>query len=148
MSPPCKERHRQSTRLREFDYSQAGAYLITLVTHKRECFLGEVVGDRIVLSTYRKIAFAEWFKPSGIRQEIELHDDEFVVMPNHIHGIVWISTEDETLVSSSNKRSNLTINNSNPGVRATGRAPLRDQHEYEPGSLSGSTASFSFMTIL
>ena len=112
MSSTCKESYRQSTRLRGFDCSQAGAYFITIVTHMRQCFLGKVAGDRVVLSPYGKIAFTEWFKSSGIRQEIELHDDEFVVMPNHIHGIVWI-----------------TVGAPGPGVRATGRSPLRDQYE-------------------
>jgi putative transposase len=142
MSSTCKESHRKSTRLMVFDYSQAGAYFITIVTHKRQCFLGKVVGDRVVLSPYGKIAFTEWFKSSGIRQEIELHDDEFVIMPNHIHGIAWISTKDEILESNSNKRSNSTINNSNLGVRATGRSPLRNGYEKKSGPLPKSLGSF------
>ena len=130
MSLTRKERHRQSTRLKEFDYAQAGAYFITIVTHKRECFFGEVIGDRIVLSTYGKIAFTEWFKSSGIRQEIQLHDDEFVIMPNHVHGIVWFISE--------NKIPNLE-NKPSLGVRAHGRAPLQANHNAlrrQPRSLS------------
>jgi hypothetical protein len=61
MSSVRKEMQGQSTRLIEFDYIQAGAYFITNVTYMRECFLGKVMGDHVVLSVYGKIAYSEWF---------------------------------------------------------------------------------------
>jgi putative transposase len=82
---------RQSIRLDGHDYSQAGAYFTTLVTYQRECLFGKVIEDKIELSAFGKIAQIEWFRSASIRNEIDLHEDEFVVMPNHIHGIVWIT---------------------------------------------------------
>ena len=46
------------------------------------------------LSTWGEIARAEWFKTAVLRTNIELYEDEFVVMPNHIHGIIWINNND------------------------------------------------------
>jgi REP element-mobilizing transposase RayT len=42
------------------------------------------------LSPSGKIVREEWLKTTQIRQEVKLHEDEFVIMPNHIHGIIWI----------------------------------------------------------
>jgi putative transposase len=80
--------HRRSIRLRGYDYAQAGAYFVTLVTQGRECLFGEIVEGVMRLNDAGEIARAEWEKSAEIRREIEL--DAFVVMPNHIHGIVVI----------------------------------------------------------
>ena len=76
--------HRRSIRLPEYDYSQAGAYFVTLCTKGRECVLADRVAGGIVLDVWR--ALPGWFPT------IEL--DEFVVMPNHIHFIVWLFPPD------------------------------------------------------
>ncbi|NHC33239.1 transposase [Scytonema millei] len=80
-----KIHHRQSIRLRGYDYSQAGAYFITICTHHRECLFGEVV-DRQMHFKVGCIVAEEWLRSSKIRSGIEL--DEWVIMPNHIHAIV------------------------------------------------------------
>ena len=81
--------HRHSVRLQGYDYSQSGAYFVTICAYNRECLFGEIVGNDIRLNDYGVIAKDEWIKSSEIRKEIKL--DEFVVMSNHIHGIVWIN---------------------------------------------------------
>jgi REP element-mobilizing transposase RayT len=53
---------------------------------------GEVVGGEMRVNAIGKIVQEEWFRSARIRKEIHLIEDEFVVMPNHIHGIVWIDT--------------------------------------------------------
>jgi len=83
--------HRRSIRLKGYDYRQAGAYFVTLVTQNRACLFGEVVDGEMRLNEYGQIAWEEWFRSAEIRREIRLYPDEFVVMPNHIHGIVWIA---------------------------------------------------------
>lgn len=78
----------ESSRLPGYDYSKSGAYFITICTIKHECYFGEIIDRQMVLSQPGKIAFQKWF-------EIPYHFpivilDEFVVMPNHIHGIIII----------------------------------------------------------
>jgi REP element-mobilizing transposase RayT len=79
---------RKSTRLTHYDYSQNGAYFITLCAHNRECLFGEIQNGVMIPNNYGKIVIEEWYKSETIRDEIEL--DEFVLMPNHIHGILSI----------------------------------------------------------
>ena len=84
-----KIHHRRSIRLKGYDYSQAGAYFVTLCAQNRECLFGEIVDQEIRLNDAGKIVAAEWLKNAEIRDEIEL--DEWVVMPNHFHGILVIA---------------------------------------------------------
>ena len=79
---------RHSIRLRDYDYSQAGAYFITMCTHKKKCILGDVINGEMQLNDYGRLVEAEWIKTANIRDNIEL--DAFVVMPNHFHGILTI----------------------------------------------------------
>jgi len=85
--------HRCSIRLRGYDYSRAGAYVITLVAHQRAHLFGKAVNDAMMLNAWGQIAQAEWLSSATIRREIEL--DAFVIMPNHIHGIVVIEVDDD-----------------------------------------------------
>ncbi len=91
MTPYDPERHhRRSIRLRGYDYTQPGAYFITIVTHERACLFGNVVNGAMQLNPLGEIVRAEWFKTAELRPSVQLDADEFVVMPNHIHGIIWI----------------------------------------------------------
>ena len=85
--------HRRSIRLKGYDYTQAGAYFVTVVTHRREPFFGDVVNGEMVLNEYGRVVEAEWLRTAEVRPNVEL--DAFVVMPNHVHGIVIIH-EDES----------------------------------------------------
>ncbi|CAK8717674.1 Transposase IS200-like domain-containing protein [Candidatus Electrothrix laxa] len=80
---------RRSIRLKGYDYAQAGAYCITLCTHGRECLFGEVANQEMQVNEAGRIVIDEWLKTPAIRAEIEL--DEWVVMPNHLHGIIVIT---------------------------------------------------------
>ncbi len=82
--------HRRSIRLADYDYSAEGGYYITIVTQRRACLFGEVVNGEIRLNDFGKIVWEEWFETEKLRPNIELLEDEFVVMPNHVHGIIWI----------------------------------------------------------
>ena len=82
-------RSRRSIRLRGYDYALAGAYFVTIVTRDRQCLFGDIVDDQTRLNLWGKIAQDEWQKSAQIRKEIEL--DIFIVMPNHIHGIIVIT---------------------------------------------------------
>lgn len=81
-----KKHHRRSIRLQGYDYSQAGAYFITIVAYQRECLFGEITNGEMRLNGYGKIVQWEWLElPKRIRY-IEL--GAYVVMPNHFHGIL------------------------------------------------------------
>ena len=82
----------KSIRLKGFDYSQTGGYYVTIDTYGRESLFGEVLNGVVQLNPLGKTVQEEWFRSAKIRKEIRLIEDEFVVMPNHLHGIVWIDT--------------------------------------------------------
>ncbi len=82
------QHHRRSVRLPRYNYAQTGAYFVTMCTHQREWLFGEVVDGEMQLNVFGCVV-EEWFASVRIRREIEL--DVFVVMPNHVHGIVWIT---------------------------------------------------------
>ncbi len=89
------EPRRRSTRLKGYDYSQPGAYFVTIVTQDRLCLFGDVVEDRMRLSGAGEMARTVWEGLS--RRFAGIGVDLFVVMPNHIHGIIVIdeSTSDD-----------------------------------------------------
>jgi len=80
--------HRHSLRLQGYDYSEAGAYFVTVCTKDRECLLGNIVDGEIVLNDAGRMVQSTWEKLSQHNEGVET--DEFVVMPNHFHGIIMI----------------------------------------------------------
>jgi putative transposase len=85
--------NRHSRRLQGYDYAQCGAYFITLVTYHRDELFGRIVNVEMQLSNLGQIVYEEWNHSNNIRKEISIHNDEFVIMLNHLHGIVWINNE-------------------------------------------------------
>jgi REP element-mobilizing transposase RayT len=79
-------KHRRSIRLRDFDYTQAGAYFVTICTHSAITWLGSIAGGEVRLSEIGMIVTEEWAKLPGRFPSIGL--DSFVAMPNHVHGIL------------------------------------------------------------
>jgi len=80
--------HRRSIRLKGYDYSQAGLYFITICIQDRLCLFGEIKNEEMVLNKYGRIAEKEWIVTPEMRPNIHL--DVFVIMPNHMHGIIEI----------------------------------------------------------
>jgi REP element-mobilizing transposase RayT len=115
-----QKHHRRSIRLKEYDYSQSGAYFVTICTYKREQLFGEIKNGIMCLNENGRIVYEKWFATNKIRNEIKLYENEFIIMPNHIHGIVWIIT-----------------------VGATGRSPLQNNETTQPrGPKNKSLSSF------
>jgi REP element-mobilizing transposase RayT len=79
-----------SARCPQWDYSSPGYYFVTICTKNREYFLSDVVHDKIVLKPAGIIANEEWLATPKIRPNIEI--DEYIIMPNHIHGIIRIKS--------------------------------------------------------
>lgn len=80
--------HRRSIRLKDYDYRQAGAYFVTICTHGRKCVLASVAAGAMVLSPMGRIVRACWDEIPVHFLHVEL--DAFVIMPNHVHGIIVI----------------------------------------------------------
>ena len=89
-----KIHHRRTLRLKDHDYANEGLYFVTICCHNRAHLFGEVVGGEMILNQYGIIAADEWLNTPIIRPNIEL--GEFVIMPNHIHGIIKITRRDES----------------------------------------------------
>ena len=86
----CSARqHRQSIRLRDYDYSSAGAYFVTICAFAKECRFGTVEGGTVRLNAVGEMLAEEWLRTPVLRPQVEL--DAFVVMPNHVHAIVVIN---------------------------------------------------------
>ncbi len=99
--------HRRSIRLKDYNYVQAGAYFVTVCTYERECVFGDVIDGEVQLNKYGEIVTTCWEEIPNHFAGVEL--DAFVVMPNHIHGIVVIANGEKQPA----------------GVGATHASPLR-----------------------
>ncbi len=75
-----------STRLQNWDYGQPAAYFVTICTQGRKCYFGKVINKKMNLSKIGIIAEILWHEIKKHAPDIEL--GEFVVMPNHVHGIL------------------------------------------------------------
>jgi REP element-mobilizing transposase RayT len=130
---PAKH-HRQSIRLKGYDYSSSGAYFITLCTHQRQCLFGEIVAGEMQLNPYGEIVAEEWQRTLEIRANFAI--DAWIVMPNHFHGIVIIDHSDQ--IDHSDR--SLTAQ------RTHGSAPLPNSLHRRPQSLSSFVAGFKSIT--
>ena len=81
--------HRRSIRLKGYDYTQPGAYFITICTHGRECLFGEIIDGEMHLNEAGQIVVQTWQDLPNHVSNVQL--DAFVVMPNHVHGIIIIT---------------------------------------------------------
>lgn len=125
--------HRRSIRLKGYDYSQAGAYFVTLVTYQRDCLFGEIRDAKMIFNDFGTIADECWRAIPDHFQLVEL--GAHVIMPNHVHGIIVIRADD----SSSARRGTIyrapTIHT--PTMRApTERTPTPQFGKTIPGSIA------------
>ena len=88
---------RKNLRLSGFDYTQPGMYFVTICTWDRRCCFGDVIDGRMVHSPLGEMISDMW------RRTPQRHDavssDEFVVMPNHLHGLLLFGTSAPSLSS-------------------------------------------------
>jgi REP-associated tyrosine transposase len=90
--------------MKGYDYTQAGVYFVTLVTKGRVCLFGEIIGEEMRINGVGRVVQGEWKRLRDHFHNLRL--DEFVIMPNHMHGIIEI-TEKEGAAHSFN---NLVLN--------------------------------------
>jgi REP element-mobilizing transposase RayT len=84
----ANKHNRKSTRLSGYDYAAEGAYFITIVCKDRVHWFGEITNGVMHLNDAGLIAQEEWLRTAELREQVSL--DAFVIMPNHMHGILLI----------------------------------------------------------
>ena len=84
---------RPSIRLKDFDYSGPASFFITICTADRRCTLGAVHEDSVILTSDGEVVREQWLISSSVRPGVIL--DEFVIMPNHLHAILFIPSPPE-----------------------------------------------------
>ena len=89
MSYDPEKHHRRSTRLKGYDYSQPGVYYITICTHERRKLFGDIIDGEMRLNELGKVA--EWVWEALPQYFPSIDIDQFVIMPNHLHGILVLS---------------------------------------------------------
>jgi REP element-mobilizing transposase RayT len=131
--------HRHSIRLKDYVYSQNGAYFVTICTLQRECLFGEIVNGEMVSNDMGRIVVDEWEKTGLIRSNVDL--DVFAVMPNHFHAIFLIhdNVGAQCMRPESVAKATMLQTNDN---RAHVSAPLRRQS----GSIGSVFAGFKSAT--
>jgi REP element-mobilizing transposase RayT len=123
--------HRRSLRLQTFDYSSPGAYFITIVTHGRAALFGRIVNGEMQLSRVGAVADRCWREIPDHSHNAEL--GSFVVMPNHIHGILILRATSSVTVGAHDRAPRIGI-----PARAHHGAPLPAEGRIPqavPGSL-------------
>jgi putative transposase len=79
-------KHRRSIRLKRYDYSQSGAYFVTIVTHERKCLFGKIEDGEVRLNDVGRMAEEAWIEVPNHYSGVEC--DTFLIMPNHIHAVI------------------------------------------------------------
>jgi putative transposase len=113
---PAKH-HRRSIRLKGYDYTSPGAYFVTVCVRDRECVLGDVSNGEMELSDAGHVVQACWDDLPNHYPHVQL--DAFVVMPNHVHGVIFL-LDDPTAVG-------VTVG-VGAGLRPAPTAPRGERH--------------------
>ena len=85
---------RKNIRLKNYVYSQNGAYFVMICTHNNECIFGKIVGNGLDRSEYGEIAENDLLNMQQHFPNIKI--DKYVIMPNHIHAIILIDNDYKT----------------------------------------------------
>jgi len=121
MNEKFKNKYRTtSTRLQHWDYRWDGYYFITICTKNKEEYFGEIIDGKMILSPLGIIADILWCEIKNHSKNMQL--DAFVVMPNHIHGIIILS---DNIVETETKETRLVEEETRLALS------LREQQHYQ-----------------
>lgn len=99
--------YRKPNRLKYYDYSNAGWYYVTICTNDHKNHFGEIINSKKDLNDAGKIVYEYWEKIEKLHKNIEL--DYFVIMPNHIHGIIIINSVGDANFASPTDRTKMEL---------------------------------------
>jgi len=134
-------RNRRSIRLKGHDYSQAGLYFVTICTENRQHLFGEIVNGKMGLNEYGNIVQQCWQEIPTHYPDTILH--EFIVMPNHIHGIIQI-INCKTIVGVENFRPLHDVKRTSVG--AENFPPLHQHPNCKPRTIGAMVRGFKIGT--
>jgi REP element-mobilizing transposase RayT len=120
--PTIKPR-KNSLRLKGYDYSQPGPYFVTLLVENRQHIFGDILDGTMKLSKIGEIAEKRWLEIPDHYPAAEI--DTFVIMPNHVHGIIHINQINQNKPRSQTRNLVTPSFNYNTIVRAQDSAPLQ-----------------------
>jgi REP element-mobilizing transposase RayT len=112
--------HRHSIRLKGYDYSQKGAYFVTICTQNRLCLFGNVNTGQMIINEFGEIVAGVWNKLPLHYSNVQLR--EFAIMPNHVHGIIVLT---ESVGAGFKPAQNAQYENTNIAQNAKNRAGLK-----------------------
>ncbi|MCC6475730.1 transposase [bacterium] len=118
--------------MRNISYSESNAYFLTLVAHNRQCLFAEITNAEWILKPIGEVIREEWLRCAEMRPAVEL--GEFVVMPNHLHGIVYLLNAESQSARSAALQVNLHDQ------------PHRTSVDRAPKSISSMVAGFKAAT--
>ena len=101
---------RRSVRLQGYDYRQSGAYFVTICAYQKLCLFGQIREGKMIVNDLGKIIIDCWQLLSQVRRGVEI--DAFVVMPNHIHGII-LNFDEESVDGATRSLRNVHFSTSN-----------------------------------
>jgi putative transposase len=140
--------HRKSIRLKHYDYSQAGFYFVTIVAQHRQQVFGDIENGVLIPNTAGDMIETVWYELPDRFPHVSL--DAFVVMPNHIHGIIVINNE-TSLISNNTVTNTQTPFAPNPNVGGgLVPAPAQDTNEltfHKTKQIDGETAFLANDTV-
>ena len=138
-----KKHHRRSIRLKHYDYSLPASYFITICTHNRECLFGSINDGEMMMNEFGYIIEYKWQRIPTHFTHIQL--DAFQILPNHVHGIIFIN--DIVGAKHSHKKTKYDSK-----IITKNASPLPPQYSSshpivtKPGSLSAIMQNFSSIT--
>jgi REP element-mobilizing transposase RayT len=130
-----EKHHRRSIRLKGYDYAQAGAYFITICAYQRACLFAQVENGTVVSSPYGRLAEQCWQVLPRDFPRVEL--DVFVVMPNHLHGIIVLAG-----CHTAGRGEAFARRPPQPRSTPANASPLRSAYGTQPGSLAAIVQNF------
>jgi REP element-mobilizing transposase RayT len=131
----------ESTRMQNWYYGWNGKYFVTTITRNRVCYFGKIESEKMILSNIGIIAHVLWHEIKNHAKNIDL--DEFVVMPNHIHGILVLKNFDRKTDKreTANNPLNNEKSNSQEEQLSPGQKRFRNQGKNTISSIIGSYKS-------
>ncbi len=127
---------RRSIRLPSYDYSSEGAYFVTICTKNRECLFGEIRNGTVELSRAGQIVRNCWLEIPKHFGNVQL--DEFVILPNHMHGIIVLEKQVECIQPLQNNNVGVQYIEPSPGIDPA----LKKYQHVTPKSIGSIIRSF------
>ena len=113
---------RKTNRMSSFDYSNKGGYFLTICCHNKMDFFGEVINNIMELNDFGRIAAECWNQIPKHFENCNL--DEFIVMPNHIHGIIFFEGESAMNKGAMNRHASSLHETSETDIRQNQKVPV------------------------